>query len=232
MLDEWVPESSRIERTEPKNLPRPPGSTATETRGRILETASQLFRDKGFSGTSMRDLSESLGITTAALYYHFDGKDAILDGLVGPFLDSLQSIADTPLAAPADPEAVLRQLAAVLIDHGAAMYAVMNDPSARAHIFQRRDFPEAMSRVERVLAGSDDPFDLLRARCALGVLQRGLVTRLKNHWPTPTAAGSAPPPLPHPPHGVKPTETELAVVVAFAVAGLRSRPMKTSERDD
>jgi AcrR family transcriptional regulator len=206
---------------------RPPGTTATETRGRILETASQLFRDKGFSGTSMRDLSESLGITTAALYYHFDGKDAILDGLVGPFLDAVRAIAETPLGQDHDPEVILRQFAAVLIDHGAAMYAVMNDPSARAHIFQRRDFPEAMSRAERLLAGSDDEYDLLRARCAFGVLQRGLVTRLKNHWPVPTAAGSVPPALLQPPRGVKPTETELAVVVAFAVAGLRSTPMKS-----
>ncbi|HTC67955.1 MAG TPA: helix-turn-helix domain-containing protein, partial [Acidothermaceae bacterium] len=60
-------------------MSRPTGHTATETRTRILDTARQLFRDQGFSGTSMRDLSESLGITTAALYYHFDGKDAILD---------------------------------------------------------------------------------------------------------------------------------------------------------
>jgi AcrR family transcriptional regulator len=208
-------------------LPRPPGSTATETRGRILETASQLFRDKGFSGTSMRDLSESLGITTAALYYHFDGKDAILDGLVGPFLDALRAIAETPSAQDHDPEVILRQFAAVLIDHGAAMYAVMNDPSARAHIFQRRDFPEAMSHAERLLAGSDDEYDLLRARCAFGVLQRGLVTRLKNHWPVPTAAGSVLPASSHVHRSMVPTETELAVVVAFAVAGLRSTPRQS-----
>lgn len=170
----------------------------------------------------MRDLSESLGITTAALYYHFDGKDAILDGLVGPFLDALRAIADTPSAEAPEPEALLRRLAAVLIDHGAAMYAVMNDPTARTHIFQRRDFPEAMSRAERLLAGSDQDDDLLRARCAMGVLQRGLVTRLKNHWPAPPGTGSVA--LAHPPHGVTPTETELAVVIAFAVAGLRSTP--------
>jgi AcrR family transcriptional regulator len=206
---------------------RPPGHTATDTRGRILETARQLFRDKGFSGTSMRDLSESLGITTAALYYHFDGKDAILDGLVGPFVDALRAVADTPPGQDPDPEAILRLLAAVLIDHGAAMYAVMNDPSARTHIFQRRDFPEAMSRAERLLAGSDDEYDLLRARCAFGVLQRGLVTRLKNHWPEPTADGSIPPASSRAGIDVKPTEEELAVVVAFAVAGLRSAPVKS-----
>jgi len=202
---------------------RPLGHTATETRSRILDTARQLFRDQGFSGTSMRDLSESLGITTAALYYHFDGKDAILDGLVGPFLDALRAVADAPPTS--DPEVILRQLAAVLIDHGAAMYAVMNDPSARVHIFARRDFPEAMMRVERMLAGSDDEYDLLRARCALGVLQRGLVTRLKNHWPEPASTtGSSQPVALHAAPEIKPTEEELAVVVAFAMAGLRSTP--------
>lgn len=207
-------------------MSRPPGTTATETRGRILETASQLFKDKGFSGTSMRDLSEGLGITTAALYYHFDGKDAILDGLVGPFLDALRAVAETPVGPDHDPEVILRLLAAVLIDHGAAMYAVMNDPSARTHIFQRRDFPEAMSRAERLLAGSGDEYDLLRARCAFGVLQRGLVTRLKNHWPEPTAAGAVPAAPMHALGDVKPTEMELAVVIAFAMAGLRSTPVK------
>jgi AcrR family transcriptional regulator len=199
---------------------RPHGTTAPDTRGRILDTARQLFRDQGFSGTSMRDLSESLGITTAALYYHFDGKDAILDALVGPFLDALRAVPETPSTPAYDPESILRQLAAVLIDHGAAMYSVMNDPSARVHILQRREFPEELTRVERMLAGSDDPFDLLRARCALGVLQRGLVTRLKNHWPEPTSAGTpAPPPAPF---ELKPTAEELSVVIAFAMAGLRS----------
>jgi AcrR family transcriptional regulator len=171
----------------------------------------------------MRDLSEHLGITTAALYYHFDGKDAILDALVGPFLDALDAVLDTSSARAHDPEGILRGLAAVLVDHGAAMYAVMNDPSARVHILARREFPEALTRVERLLAGSDDPYDLLRARCAFGVLQRGLVTRLKNHWPEPASAGNPVSPAPPPPD-VKPTEHELAVVIAFAMAGLRSTP--------
>ncbi|HTC68721.1 MAG TPA: hypothetical protein VK662_04075, partial [Acidothermaceae bacterium] len=121
-------------------------------------------------------------------------------------------------------EVILRQLAGVLIDHGAAMYAVMNDPSARVHIFARRDFPEAMMRVERMLAGSDDEYDLLRARCALGVLQRGLITRLKNHWPEPSTNGSIEPAALRIALDVKPTDEELAVVVAFAMAGLRSTP--------
>lgn len=43
----------------------------------ILESA-RLFRQKGYLATSIRDISESLNITSAALYYHFKNKEEIL----------------------------------------------------------------------------------------------------------------------------------------------------------
>ena len=50
----------------------------TDTRARILETAAGLFAERGYAGTSMRDLAEKLGVTPAALYYHFPSKGDIL----------------------------------------------------------------------------------------------------------------------------------------------------------
>jgi AcrR family transcriptional regulator len=51
---------------------------ATSTRERILDVALDLFTDKGFDGTSLREIAERLGVTKAALYYHFASKDDIL----------------------------------------------------------------------------------------------------------------------------------------------------------
>jgi AcrR family transcriptional regulator len=48
------------------------------TRERILDVALDLFIEKGFDGTSLREISEKLGFTKAALYYHFASKDDIL----------------------------------------------------------------------------------------------------------------------------------------------------------
>ncbi|HYV63468.1 MAG TPA: TetR family transcriptional regulator [Bryobacteraceae bacterium] len=48
------------------------------TRGRILEAALQLFRDRGFGATTMREIAESAGVATGAAYYYFDSKDAIV----------------------------------------------------------------------------------------------------------------------------------------------------------
>jgi AcrR family transcriptional regulator len=49
-----------------------------DTRERILDVALDLFTEQGFDGTSLREIAERLGVTKAALYYHFESKDDIL----------------------------------------------------------------------------------------------------------------------------------------------------------
>jgi AcrR family transcriptional regulator len=51
------------------------------TRERILDVALDLFTEQGFDGTSLRQIAEQLGVTKAALYYHFTSKDDILMAL-------------------------------------------------------------------------------------------------------------------------------------------------------
>lgn len=55
----------------------------------IIESAS-LFRQKGYLATSIRDISEILGITSAALYYHFKNKEEILLEIMRLSLNNLQ----------------------------------------------------------------------------------------------------------------------------------------------
>jgi AcrR family transcriptional regulator len=55
---------------------------APSTRERILEAALDLFTEQGFDKTSLREVSELVGVTKAALYYHFHSKDEILASLV------------------------------------------------------------------------------------------------------------------------------------------------------
>lgn len=50
-------------------------------RERILDVALDLFIQNGYDGTSLREVAERLGVTKAALYYHFASKDDILMAL-------------------------------------------------------------------------------------------------------------------------------------------------------
>ena len=57
------------------------GAEPVSTRERILNVALDLFIEKGFDKTSLRELAEQLGVTKAALYYHFASKEDILMAL-------------------------------------------------------------------------------------------------------------------------------------------------------
>ncbi len=65
-----------------EDAPRHPDpGGARSTRDRILDAALDLFIEKGYDGTSLRELAERLGFTKAALYYHFASKEDILMAL-------------------------------------------------------------------------------------------------------------------------------------------------------
>ena len=48
------------------------------SREAILESAAQVFRQKGFDGASMADIAEAVQLQKASLYHHFSGKQEIL----------------------------------------------------------------------------------------------------------------------------------------------------------
>ncbi|MEU3457986.1 helix-turn-helix domain-containing protein [Micromonospora sp. NPDC006766] len=52
------------------------------TRERIQAVALELFTEQGYEKTSLREIAERLGVTKAALYYHFKSKDEIVNSFV------------------------------------------------------------------------------------------------------------------------------------------------------
>ncbi len=60
----------------PSSIPIPRDSEAKLQH--ILRTASQVFAQHGFEGTSMRDISRASGVSLAGLYYYFESKQHLL----------------------------------------------------------------------------------------------------------------------------------------------------------
>lgn len=58
-----------------------------DTRQQILDAALRLFTDKGYDKVTLREIADEVGVTKAALYYHFDSKEKLLETLVEPFLE-------------------------------------------------------------------------------------------------------------------------------------------------
>lgn len=55
--------------------------TKPDRRSLILGEAARLFREKGFGGSSMRELAERVGMEAASMYNHIRSKDEILDAI-------------------------------------------------------------------------------------------------------------------------------------------------------
>ncbi len=58
-----------------------PQARRSDTRERIQKTALDLFVSRGYEKTSLREIAEELGVTKAALYYHFKTKEDILTAI-------------------------------------------------------------------------------------------------------------------------------------------------------
>lgn len=58
-------------------MPKPVNHVTSATRGKILAVAKELFAARGYFGVSMQDLADTLGVSKAALYYHFPGKEKL-----------------------------------------------------------------------------------------------------------------------------------------------------------
>ena len=55
---------------------------AKDTKEKILRAALDLFSQKGYEGTNIRELSASLGLVKSGIYKHFESKEAIWNALL------------------------------------------------------------------------------------------------------------------------------------------------------
>lgn len=152
-----------------------PARPRGDTRQRILDTALGLFAERGYAGTSIRDIAEVLGVTKAAVHYHFAAKEHIVVGLLRPFLQQFEDLVDRRAASPADARLFLREVADLLVASGPLLSVLASDPSvAKASEDLHAHVEAVAARSAEVLAGpgADAP-QLLRAHCALGAFFAG-----------------------------------------------------------
>ena len=65
---------------------------ATARRQQILNAAAQCFREHGFHGTSIAQISKSAGMSAGHIYHYFENKEAIIAAIVAQDLESLLTL--------------------------------------------------------------------------------------------------------------------------------------------
>jgi AcrR family transcriptional regulator len=77
----------------------------------ILDAARQVFADEGLEGASLRAIAVRAGYTPAALYFHFESKEAIYAEVLKASLSSLGSAVDQAIAQTRSPQQKLKAAA-------------------------------------------------------------------------------------------------------------------------
>ncbi len=149
-----------------------------QTRDRILRVALELIADRGYAGTSTREIAEHLGFTKAALYYHFRTKDDLLAAIVAPVMAELEALVER---AGADGGRNARRTLVVgyvdLVERHAELIRVLaSDPSVKESPGLHSAMP-LFPRLVPLLAGTSEPdtAQRTRVRAALSAVHGALV---------------------------------------------------------
>lgn len=100
-------------------------------RKRLVTEATRQFVERGFDGTSMREIADACGVTKAALYYHYAGKADVLRDIVTTHLDELADVMTSGRGAASGAAdqlgAIVRGLFGLPVESRAIMRLAMHD---------------------------------------------------------------------------------------------------------
>jgi TetR/AcrR family transcriptional regulator, transcriptional repressor for nem operon len=84
---------------------RPVRIKAISARTKLLEAATMIVREKGYSATSVDDLCKAAGVTKGAFFHHFASKEALAVAGAQAWTDHAQAriFTDAPWMRPEDP---------------------------------------------------------------------------------------------------------------------------------
>jgi AcrR family transcriptional regulator len=120
----------------------------------MLGLAADLFAEKGFRATTVRDIADAAGVLSGSLYHHFDSKESIVDKLLSEFLEDLRAQYREVLAAGGSPRATLERFIEVAFEalprHRAAIVVFQQDGAYLAEFERFGYINEIAAEIERM----------------------------------------------------------------------------------
>jgi AcrR family transcriptional regulator len=135
----------------------------------ILDTATKLFDQRGYTETRMQDIASAMGVTRPSLYYYFNSEEEILVALLIDLISVdrvLMGVDDPSLPALDRLRDLMRRIGRQVVDQPARL-RIVNRHFAQVPEKFRKDFTRQRRRVRSALTAT------IGAAVAEGVLRRG-----------------------------------------------------------
>jgi AcrR family transcriptional regulator len=133
------------------------GALPSRRRADMVAIAAELFAQKGYRATTVREIADAAGILSGSLYHHFDSKESIGDEILSGFIKEVLADYRAAVAEAADPRAALEQIVRsttrTLAQHRAALTMLQNDWNHFASQPRFAYLPKALREIERIWIG-------------------------------------------------------------------------------
>ena len=130
------------------------GALRSQRRAHMLVLAGELFAQKGYRATTVREIADAAGILSGSLYHHFDSKESIGDEILSSFTNQVLTNYRAAAASAANPRAALEQIVRstshTLSQHRAALAMLQHDWNYFATHPRFAYLPKALREIERI----------------------------------------------------------------------------------
>ena len=154
-------------------------TSRTDTRSRVQKVALELFAEQGYEKTSLREIAGRLGVTKAALYYHFKSKEDIVYSFTDDYFAELDALLDWAKNQPRGEEnrreILDRYVSIVLASSEVFRFLEQNRASVQSMEAGKERFARVRARLDAlvdVLVGAEASLRD-RVRAATAVLSVG-----------------------------------------------------------
>lgn len=147
---------------------------ARDTKERILAKALELFSQKGYEGTNINELMESVGLVKSAVYRHFESKEEIWNALLDRLIAYYEERFGSPEHLPPVPDSTEELLAMTMrmVDFTVHDETVVMTRKLLT-IEQFRDERAKSLATKHFLTGLTEMFDHVFS----GMMDKGLIRR-------------------------------------------------------
>ena len=197
-------------------MSRKVGASPEKTKKSLIESATTEFLSMGYRKASLRDICGNAGVTTGALYFFFDSKEALFNEIINPVLSEIKDVVtryyDSKLnLKPSDGDSDL--------EFGTNMVRYYYDNKHICDIIlSNRNYPAIRDFFDEAVSYMDDrmtKLQKLRARAGTG---KEPINRYTRHWLSHLQIDSFLNVLTHTPD-MESAISQIAVTVTFIRAG-------------
>jgi AcrR family transcriptional regulator len=146
-----------------------------DTRAQVQQVALELFAEQGYEKTSLREIAERLGVTKAALYYHFKSKEDIVHSFTDDYFAEIDGLLEWAKDQPRTEETrreILDRYVGIVLGGGEVFrFLEQNRAAVQAMEASKDRFTRFRGRLDALvdlLAGPGAPLrDRVRASAAM-----------------------------------------------------------------